>query len=153
MKLGPPTLPRVNGRTNVERTNIPLLVLYPRLAERDRMRRFYLILTLLLLPGVLLAQASERQQAAFANHSFIATDLLSEFAAEEMRHGRSPSPWRYPAWGAVIGGLVGAAAGSYLMYSMDGYIAPPAHILTVPAGVVVGAYLGWVVDPRRAPTD
>lgn len=56
------------------------------------------------------------------------------------------SPWRYPAIGAVAGALAGAAFGTALMVTADEWIAPPAHLFTVPAGAVLGMAIGGVAN-------
>lgn len=52
---------------------------------------------------------------------------------------------RNMVYGGLIGAAVGAAAGTYIMYSADEYMAAPAHFFTVPMGAVVGVLVGVVV--------
>jgi hypothetical protein len=44
--------------------------------------------------------------------------------------------------GVVAGAALGAIAGTYLMASTDEWLAPPAHIVTVPLGALVGGVIG-----------
>jgi hypothetical protein len=62
------------------------------------------------------------------------------------------SAWRYPALGAVAGTLVGAVVGTSLMVGSDEWMAPPAHILTVPAGALLGLAIGGVVNLLDPPS-
>jgi hypothetical protein len=48
-------------------------------------------------------------------------------------------------YGGLIGAVAGAAAGTYIMYSADEYMAAPAHFVTVPVGAVLGVLVGAVV--------
>lgn len=48
-------------------------------------------------------------------------------------------------YGGLIGAAVGAAAGTYVMYTADEYMAAPAHLFTVPVGAVIGVLVGAVV--------
>jgi hypothetical protein len=54
--------------------------------------------------------------------------------------------WKYPAYGVLVGALVGAVAGTAVMATADEWMAPPAHILTVPAGALAGLALGGVAN-------
>lgn len=56
------------------------------------------------------------------------------------------SPWTYPRYGLIAGALAGAVAGTVVMASVDEWMAPPAHVLTVPAGAVAGLALGGVAN-------
>jgi hypothetical protein len=64
--------------------------------------------------------------------------------AESGLAGRSRF-WPYPVIGIAAGALVGAVAGTVMMVQADEWMAPPAHVYTVPAGALVGGVLGVVV--------
>jgi hypothetical protein len=48
-------------------------------------------------------------------------------------------------YGGLIGAAMGAVGGTYMMYAADEWMAPPAHIFTVPVGAVVGVLVGAVI--------
>lgn len=54
---------------------------------------------------------------------------------------RSSTDWRYPVWGAVAGGIWGTV----VMLNADEWVAPPAYMVTIPLGAVVGGVAGWVI--------
>ncbi len=54
--------------------------------------------------------------------------------------------WKYPAYGMLVGALVGAVAGTAMMATADEWMAPPAHILTIPAGALAGLAIGGVAN-------
>lgn len=56
------------------------------------------------------------------------------------------SAWRYPAIGLGVGALAGVVWGTYVMATADEYLAPPAHIVTVPIGAVVGGLIGLLAN-------
>jgi hypothetical protein len=56
------------------------------------------------------------------------------------------SPWSYPRYGMIVGALVGAVAGTVVMATADEWMAPPAHILTVPVGAVAGLAIGGLAN-------
>jgi hypothetical protein len=56
------------------------------------------------------------------------------------------SPWTYPRYGMIVGALVGAVAGTVVMATADEWMAPPAHILTVPVGAVAGLAIGGIAN-------
>ena len=58
---------------------------------------------------------------------------------------RSSTQWRYAGWGILAGAVAGAIWGTVAMMNAEEWIAPPAHIFTVPFGAVVGGVGGWVI--------
>jgi hypothetical protein len=54
------------------------------------------------------------------------------------------SPWLLPGVGAVVGGLAGLVLSEHVMRTADDWVAPPVHIVLVPAGVVLGAFIGFM---------
>jgi ferric-dicitrate binding protein FerR (iron transport regulator) len=65
-------------------------------------------------------------------------------------HAAPRSAWRYPRIGLLAGAVAGAAFGTYIMATADEWMAPPAHIVTVPGGALVGLAAGGLanlIDP------
>lgn len=61
------------------------------------------------------------------------------------------SGWTYPLIGAGVGILAGAAYGTWVMLDSEEWLAPPIHIVTVPAGAILGLAIGGamnLLDPR-----
>ena len=48
--------------------------------------------------------------------------------------------------GAVIGAALGTAYGYHIMSTTDDYLAPPAYLITAPAGALLGLLVGAVVS-------
>jgi hypothetical protein len=71
----------------------------------------------------------------------ISAPTISIARAEDGKTNRG----RNMLYGGLIGAAVGAAAGTYIMYSADEYMGQPAHFFTVPMGAVVGVLVGAVV--------
>lgn len=106
-----------------------------------------------LLPAVLLAlavssaaaaqrvEASLGHAAAFAPAAAGGVPSLTADDARAALDAARPTG-RFVVRGALIGGIVGAVAGTAIMYSADEYMGAPPHILTIPLGVVVGAGVG-----------
>lgn len=72
-------------------------------------------------------------------------------AGVDTLHGRRRSAWKYPLMGLAVGAVAGAAYGTWIMLDSDEWLAPPAHIVTVPLGAVVGLAIGGamnLVHPR-----
>lgn len=65
---------------------------------------------------------------------------------EPLEISSTRSRWLLPVVGAVIGAGAGAVWGTYLMNDADEWIAPPAHLVTIPIGAAAGALVGWVAD-------
>ncbi|HEX6039680.1 hypothetical protein [Longimicrobium sp.] len=57
------------------------------------------------------------------------------------------SRFRYPTIGLLAGAAVGAVVGTYVMATSDEWIGAPAHILTVPAGALLGLAVGALANP------
>ncbi len=51
--------------------------------------------------------------------------------------------------GALSGAVIGTAAGLYVMYRAEDWLAPPAPFLTAPAGAVLGAGVGTLLYVLR----
>lgn len=60
--------------------------------------------------------------------------------------GMSSSDGKYLLWGIGIGSVGGIVWGAVAMSSSDAYVGPPAFLVTVPAGILVGGAMGWVVE-------
>ncbi|HEX2210106.1 MAG TPA: hypothetical protein VHG93_20695 [Longimicrobium sp.] len=56
------------------------------------------------------------------------------------------SGWKYPLIGLGVGALVGAAYGTWVMAHSEEWIAPPAHVVTVPAGALLGLAIGGAAN-------
>ena len=56
------------------------------------------------------------------------------------------SRWKYPLIGLGVGALVGAAYGTWVMADSEEWIAPPAHVVTVPAGALLGLAIGGAAN-------
>lgn len=67
-------------------------------------------------------------------------------AVERLDAQTRRSAWRYPVIGAAGGALAGAVFGTVLMATADEWIAPPAHLFTVPAGAVLGLAIGGIAN-------
>ena len=61
------------------------------------------------------------------------------------------SPWKYPAYGMVVGALAGAVAGTVMMVTADEWLGAPSHIVTVPAGAVAGLAIGGIANLADRP--
>ncbi|HEX6372057.1 MAG TPA: hypothetical protein VF006_24240 [Longimicrobium sp.] len=93
------------------------------------------------LPRSLAPSATPEAAADRARSAEIPRALVQDAAA-----GRRRSGWRYPLIGLGVGTLVGAAYGTWVMLDADEWLAPPAHIVTVPAGAVLGLAIGGLAN-------
>lgn len=62
--------------------------------------------------------------------------------AEGLEEAARKNRGRNMVKGGVAGAVVGAIAGTYMMVQAEEWMAPPAHIITIPLGAVVGAVIG-----------
>lgn len=95
------------------------------------------------LPPMLVPPATTSDEA---RTSTISQALVEDAAGERRRSG-----WKYPLIGMAVGAVVGAGFGTWVMLDTEEWLAPPAHIVTVPAGAVLGLALGGLanlLDPR-----
>ena len=90
------------------------------------------------LPAMLVPPANA---AAALDEARSARIRVREATLERRRSG-----WKYPLIGAGVGALVGAGVATYVMLQSDEWLAPPFHIVTVPAGAVLGLALGGVAN-------
>lgn len=68
-------------------------------------------------------------------------------AIPDLHEVESDGGWLRPVLWIGGGALIGAAWGTYLMWQADdGWIGPPAHILTVPVGAAGGGLLYLIFD-------
>ena len=72
---------------------------------------------------------------------YLSATTFSIRSAEAARASRG----KKMLYGGLIGAAVGAVGGTYMMVTSDEWIGAPAHIFTVPVGVVVGVLVGAVV--------
>lgn len=56
---------------------------------------------------------------------------------------RSSTDWRYVGWGVAAGAVAGAIWGTVVMKNADDWVAPPAHMFTIPVGALLGGVVGW----------
>ncbi|HEX5869734.1 MAG TPA: hypothetical protein VFY65_04945, partial [Longimicrobium sp.] len=79
------------------------------------------------LPRTLTPPATRLDEA---RTSTISQAIVEDVATSERRR----SGWKYPLIGMAVGAVVGAGFGTWVMLDAEEWLAPPAHIATVPAG-------------------